>query len=64
MYATEHGPQGGDELNPIVAGKNYGWPVETYGAHYGSYDWPAAPIPGHRSRSRCSPGCRRSASRT
>jgi hypothetical protein len=41
MYATEHGPQGGDELNRIVQGKNYGWPIETYGAHYGKYDWPA-----------------------
>jgi glucose/arabinose dehydrogenase len=40
MYATEHGPQGGDELNLIVPGKNYGWPIETYGAHYGKYDWP------------------------
>jgi aldose sugar dehydrogenase len=40
MYSTEHGPQGGDELNLIVAGKNYGWPVTTFGAHYGSYTWP------------------------
>lgn len=40
MYSTEHGPQGGDELNLIVAGKNYGWPVVTFGAHYGSYTWP------------------------
>ena len=40
MYSTEHGPQGGDELNLIVAGKNYGWPVTTFGAHYGGYDWP------------------------
>jgi hypothetical protein len=41
MYATEHGPQGGDELNLILQGKNYGWPIETYGAHYGTYDWPS-----------------------
>jgi aldose sugar dehydrogenase len=40
IYSTEHGPQGGDELNLIVAGKNYGWPVTTYGAHYGTYTWP------------------------
>ncbi|MEJ0074734.1 MAG: PQQ-dependent sugar dehydrogenase [Alphaproteobacteria bacterium] len=40
MYSTEHGPQGGDELNLIAAGKNYGWPVTTFGAHYGSYTWP------------------------
>jgi len=36
LWETEHGPQGGDELNAIQAGKNYGWPVITYGANYGS----------------------------
>ncbi|HEY5643856.1 MAG TPA: PQQ-dependent sugar dehydrogenase [Woeseiaceae bacterium] len=30
----EHGPRGGDELNRIVAGRNYGWPVVTYGRDY------------------------------
>lgn len=35
IWAHEHGPQGGDELNQIVAGKNYGWPVITYGVNYG-----------------------------
>jgi len=34
LWATEHGPMGGDELNLIEAGKNYGWPVITYGLHY------------------------------
>ncbi len=34
MYATEHGPRGGDELNLIETGKNYGWPVITYGYNY------------------------------
>ena len=34
LWATEHGPQGGDELNLIEAGKNYGWPVITYGREY------------------------------
>lgn len=34
LYETEHGPQGGDELNIIEAGKNYGWPVITYGRDY------------------------------
>ena len=31
---TEHGPQGGDELNLILPGANYGWPVITYGVNY------------------------------
>jgi aldose sugar dehydrogenase len=38
LYETEHGPRGGDELNIIVARKNYGWPVITYGMDYsGAY---------------------------
>jgi glucose/arabinose dehydrogenase len=35
VFTTEHGPQGGDELNLIQAGKNYGWPVIGYGVNYG-----------------------------
>lgn len=34
LYATEHGPQGGDELNLIEKGNNYGWPVITWGIDY------------------------------
>lgn len=34
IWAHEHGPQGGDEVNIIGAGKNYGWPVITYGINY------------------------------
>ena len=34
LWATEHGPQGGDELNLIRKGANYGWPVIGYGANY------------------------------
>ncbi|GMQ82867.1 MAG: PQQ-dependent sugar dehydrogenase [Rhodothermia bacterium] len=36
IWATEHGPQGGDELNLIRPGLNYGWPVIGYGVNYGS----------------------------
>jgi aldose sugar dehydrogenase len=35
LWTIEHGPQGGDELNRPGAGKNYGWPVITYGENYG-----------------------------
>lgn len=34
LYATEHGPRGGDELNLIRKGANYGWPEITYGMNY------------------------------
>lgn len=36
LWAAEHGPQGGDELNVAEAGRNYGWPVVTYGRNYGT----------------------------
>ena len=36
VWAIEHGPQGGDELNRILPGLNYGWPVIGYGVNYGS----------------------------
>jgi aldose sugar dehydrogenase len=35
LWTVEHGAQGGDELNRPEAGKNYGWPVISYGVHYG-----------------------------
>jgi len=35
VWATEHGPQGGDELNLIQKGLNYGWPVIGFGVNYG-----------------------------
>jgi glucose/arabinose dehydrogenase len=35
LWTIEHGPQGGDELNHPEAGKNYGWPIITYGENYG-----------------------------
>ena len=35
LWMHEHGPQGGDEINIPLAGRNYGWPVITYGENYG-----------------------------
>ncbi|MGB4409570.1 MAG: PQQ-dependent sugar dehydrogenase [Burkholderiaceae bacterium] len=35
LWTHEHGPQGGDEVNLMSAGRNYGWPVVTHGANYG-----------------------------
>ncbi|MDP3760947.1 MAG: PQQ-dependent sugar dehydrogenase [Ramlibacter sp.] len=35
LWMHEHGPQGGDEVNVALAGRNYGWPVITYGENYG-----------------------------
>ncbi|MCX7262216.1 MAG: PQQ-dependent sugar dehydrogenase [Burkholderiales bacterium] len=35
LWAHEHGPQGGDELNVMRSGLNYGWPVITFGVNYG-----------------------------
>ena len=36
VWASEHGPRGGDEINLIEGGKNYGWPLQSYGADYSS----------------------------
>lgn len=36
IWSTEHGPQGGDELNLIQRGHNYGWPKISYGCEYGT----------------------------
>jgi len=35
LWTHEHGPQGGDEINVMRAGRNYGWPVISYGVNYG-----------------------------
>lgn len=35
LWINEHGPQGGDELNLVLPGRNYGWPVVGYGVNYG-----------------------------
>jgi len=40
IWSTEHGPQGGDEINLLKKGHNYGYPMHTYGTEYGSAVWP------------------------
>lgn len=45
LWEVEHGPAGGDELNLIEKGKNYGWPVVSFGRNYNE-----VPIPSHDSR--------------
>jgi glucose/arabinose dehydrogenase len=35
LWVSEHGPQGGDEVNIARAGANYGWPLKSYGCNYG-----------------------------
>ncbi|RXZ65971.1 PQQ-dependent sugar dehydrogenase [Pelagerythrobacter rhizovicinus] len=45
LWDLEHGPAGGDELNLVVRGENYGWPVVSDGVHYGG-----DPIPDHSTR--------------
>lgn len=34
ILASENGPKGGDEINKILSGRNYGWPIASYGDHY------------------------------
>jgi len=46
VWSTEHGPDGGDELNRIEVGGNYGWPFATYGVQYGRNVWPLSTQPG------------------
>ena len=36
VWASEHGPRGGDEINRIEGGKNYGWPLQSFGLDYSS----------------------------
>ena len=40
LWEVEMGPKGGDEVNLILPGKNYGWPVASYGSHYDGRDIP------------------------
>lgn len=46
LWETEMGPKGGDEVNLIVQGRNYGWPRVSYGSHYDGRDIPDS----HKSR--------------
>jgi cytochrome c2 len=46
IWETEHGPQGGDELNRLEQGANYGWPLVTYGTDYYSLIWPLSKTQG------------------
>jgi cytochrome c2 len=45
IWSTEHGPAGGDELNRLVRGTNYGWPLVSYGTQYGERTWPVSKTP-------------------
>jgi aldose sugar dehydrogenase len=45
LWEVEHGPRGGDELNLVEKGKNYGWPVVSFGKNYNE-----VPIPSHDSK--------------
>ena len=45
LWEVEHGPRGGDELNLIEKGKNYGWPVVSFGQNYDG-----VPIPSHTTQ--------------
>jgi cytochrome c2 len=42
IWETEHGAQGGDEVNLLEESTNYGWPTVTYGTDYGSSIWPVS----------------------
>jgi cytochrome c2 len=46
LWLAEQGPRGGDELNLLARGKNYGWPYITYGTDYYSLAWPLHPPEG------------------
>ncbi len=52
IYETEHGPEGGDELNLLMPGFNYGWPESTLGLQYGRHLWPHVQGQGQGSHSR------------
>lgn len=49
LLSTEHGPDGGDEINNIEIGGNYGWPISSYGTHYDGYEKFINVAPLHKS---------------
>lgn len=50
IWSNEHGPRGGDEINLIRAGLNYGWPEVTHGVHYSGFSiTPHTELPGMES---------------
>lgn len=49
IWSTEHGPDGGDELNAIEAGRHYGWPLVSYGTDYGKKTLASGSTPGDHS---------------
>ena len=49
LWVSEHGPQGGDELNRVLPGRNYGWPRVSYGCEYGTPIGNCAPVGGASS---------------
>ncbi|MGE0115714.1 MAG: PQQ-dependent sugar dehydrogenase [Steroidobacteraceae bacterium] len=44
ILATDHGPNGGDEVNLILPGRNYGWPIVSFGRHYEGPRWSESPV--------------------
>ncbi len=60
LWAVEMGPLGGDELNRVLRGKNYGWPIVSNGSHYGSPEAPLAvvEIPDHTTTKKFEPPVR------
>jgi cytochrome c2 len=52
VWATESGPQGGDELNIVEPGANYGWPSQTFGINYENTRWEPATAQGRHDGDR------------
>ncbi len=44
LLAADHGPNGGDEVNLVLARRNYGWPLSSYGRQYDGPRWSDAPV--------------------